>query len=92
MEPSLHLSRKHLTWPQSVTEHWLDLGQHSALGIGAREPSSQTSGMQALASQSAIGQSPGSGQQWPGGRGARSPLGQRAGPHCSSLQVRLRLS
>ena len=94
MEPSLHLSRRHLTWPQSVTEHWLDLGQHSALGMGAREPSLHISGMhsESLRSQSAIGHSPGSGQQEPGERGARSPLGQRAGPHCSWEQVRLRLS
>jgi len=94
MEPSLHLSRRHLTWPQSVTEHWLDRGQHSALGMGAREPSSHTSGWQseAFRSQSAIGHRAGSGQQWPGERGARSPLGQSAGPHSSWEQVRLRLS
>ena len=67
MEPSLHLSTRHLTAPQSSTWHWLEEGQHSPRAMGARDPSEQNSGIQALASQSAIGQREGSGQQSPAG-------------------------
>ena len=63
MEPSLHLSTRHLTAPQSSTWHWVEEGQHSPLAMGARDPSEQNSGIQALASQSAMGQREGSGQQ-----------------------------